>query len=284
MSTLTLSLCRWYTLRNKPDSKKAAKERGEIEAKVTFIVQSTPAASSATLSKTSLSSSALSLSMLKKPKSIKSLAHSMGGWARTFQNLQNIWFEIHILYLKCCVNMYAFLNCSPACGFPMSIKYLLGFKIFIHQIEPRFLGFVRNLPSITSIGSLTSISLLLDFILFIPVRKTIGEKELWNYSTHCFIVHVCWTGDKLKVKGNLLKSSSKTDLSRSRESLASNQSSNISSLTQSSTGGRASPSQEKTPPNKTVNTFTLALPVFFGKMKLIFSFVLVFVISFLFSL
>ena len=153
----------------------------------------------------------------------------------------------------------------------------------------RFLGFVRNLPSITSIGSLTSISLLLDFILFIPARKTIGEKELWNYSTHCFIVHVCWTGDKLKVKGNLLKSSSKTDLSRSRESLASNQSSNISSLTQSSTGGRASPSQEKTPPNKTVNTFTLALPVnssqiFFGKMKLIFSLVLVFVISFLFNL
>ena len=70
-------LHRWYTLRNKPDSKKPAKNRGEIEVKVTFIVQSTPAASTTSLSKTSLSSSALSLSMLKKSR-IKSLANSMG--------------------------------------------------------------------------------------------------------------------------------------------------------------------------------------------------------------
>ncbi|ELT99410.1 hypothetical protein CAPTEDRAFT_188525 [Capitella teleta] len=58
---------RWYTLKNKPGSKKAEKYRGEIEVKVTFLVQS-------------LSGSQTSLvkAKVKKSASFKSMASSMG--------------------------------------------------------------------------------------------------------------------------------------------------------------------------------------------------------------
>ena len=62
---------RWYALRNKTSSKKAEKYRGEIEVKVTFIVQSVSS------SHTSLNK-AHSVKGFKRSSSIKTLAHSVG--------------------------------------------------------------------------------------------------------------------------------------------------------------------------------------------------------------
>ena len=61
-------ICRWYPLKNKPGAKKAEKYRGEIEVKVTFVVQS-------------MSSSDMNISKMgkiKRASSIKSLVGKYG--------------------------------------------------------------------------------------------------------------------------------------------------------------------------------------------------------------